>query len=284
MVVFTHKTSRRKNFSMYHHIQMNKAWGVNSFLLGLLALGMTLSSSHAAEVKTRILVVTGQATYDLYESVGNKLTAPSSLPVNAIIRTGANGSVLLSPFPGLIAYMGPDSEVRVTQIAQTADDALPNVRLDLIQGMLVLQQSSSYLGSVEIRSPQGSFSPQSGILAVTYRDLQGTATALGGQSDVRLANGENISLGDGLSMSIQGSGNGTVASLSPLGLLGLSALQIAMAQMNVPFATLEDDSLAGRETLRQFTISQITMRTAILTDFISTPNKPPAPDVSPVGP
>lgn len=252
-------------------------------LLSMLGGVMGAADSNMDQLRARVVNVKGVATYDYLDSSNVQIVAPSSLPVGTIIRTGADGEVLISPFPGDLTFIGPNSEARITKIQQGNSIFLPQIQVDLDTGKMITQTDSSFAGVTQVRTPQGIFTPQGGAFLTTFNNLIGTATSMGGSFTSALQNGEGNVVEDGLMLGVQGTGTGAVASIGTMGVGSLLNFQTALIQMGELVSTATQDS-TQQTTQQSFTTTQPTIRDAILTDFIAPPNQVNASAVSPVLP
>lgn len=233
-------------------------------------------SSYGEELQARIFNTRGQVTYSLYGLVLTQAEATMSLPVGSSITTGANGSVVFSPFQGVTAIAESNSQIRLSRLeASLGKPTSRNVIIviDLQEGTLVVEAKNlSPDVSLEIRTPQGSFFFKQGVLCLTFRSPKGSVHILGGSFIAHLLNGEAITVESGGSLHISGIDRGLEHTIQFISAEEIDLLQRGMIDMtNLTSPT----STANTSTQM--------IQQAVLTDFISPPNlpSPPSPSTTP---
>lgn len=252
--------------------------------LSLLAPLLGFQGTGEDQLRARVIAVKGVATYDYLDSANVRISAPSSLPIGAIIRTGADGELLISPYPGVESFVGPNSEIRVTKIEQVSGIFPPQILVDLDQGKMVTQTNDSFIGVMQVQTPQGIFTPQGGAFLTSFSsNLVGISASLGGSFSSTMQNGERNVVADGLAFAVQGVGQSAATSIGTMSVSGLVAFQSTLIQMGELIASSKQNNNVN--TLQQtLSIIPLTVQDAILTDFIAPPSPTPAPTVSPVLP
>jgi hypothetical protein len=130
----------------------------------LLALGMVsfVSSALAAPMEARISQVTGKAEYALAGDVNFKpLTAGVSLPSGSVVKTGADGIVLLVPVRGTAIRVAQNSEITLSNMDYAQEGNKVTSRkadIELTSGTisaLLDEKISADVTDFKIRTPQG---------------------------------------------------------------------------------------------------------------------------------
>ena len=149
------------------------------------------------------------------------------LPEGAVVTTGNGGFIVMEIAPGLFIELQPDAQVTIGAIDPTGaldseGNSIPRVSLNLISGGLVVHATgtSSETAAVVVVTPKGSFSPvTSGVTYVsassaTLPEGNVTVASVTGSGIVTTTDGDPVTLGDGLTVVLDGAVNKGAATIS----------------------------------------------------------------------
>ena len=193
-------------------------------IIALTALFCGPSLLHAGTVRqvegTADVVVEGVSS-----GADSKVGEP--LPEGAVVTTGNNGFIVIEIAPGLFVELQPDAQVTIGAIDPTGGldsdgNTIPRVSLNLISGGLVVHATgaSSETAAVVVVTPKGSFSPvTSGVTYVsassaTLPEGNVTVASVAGSGIVTTTEGDQVALGDGLMVVLDGAVNKSAATIS----------------------------------------------------------------------